>query len=192
MTLTLETPSEVWSTDEIETILHDSWRLDVNGWIFVQTRGGPYQRGFQNGYHLAHEILSIIQTLRHYGEGAFNRNWDFFRETGMRLYWPKLTEEYQNEIEGTRAGIQAVNVTGIDITDIVALNGFFDTVSYHYSLKDKENQHQPLGIGQEHCSALIATGNATSDGKVVLAHNTWFTYMTGAGYNLIKRDSRGR
>lgn len=181
----LETSSEVLTAKEIETILRDSWRLDVNGWMFVHTNGGPYQRGFQNGYLLGNEILRVMQTLRLYVEGVYKRNWQFFRETGMKLYWPKLTEEYQNEIEGIRGGIQAVNVTGIDTADIVALNGFFDTVSYHYSLKNEEGQHQPLGIGQEHCSALIASGKATTDGKIVLAHNTWFSYMTGSGYNLI-------
>jgi hypothetical protein len=35
------------------------------------------------------------------------------------------------------------------------------------------------------CSAFIATGDATADGKIVIAHNTWTSYATLYFYNLI-------
>ena len=173
------------SSSEIERLLSNSSRADVNGWIFVQVKGEPYQRGFQNGYLLTPEIVDTVESLKLYVEGAYNRSWKFFCETGMKLYWPKLSEEYKTEIQGVFSGVQARKKSGLSLQDLVALNSYFDTVSYHYWLKTKEGPPQsPRGRG-EHCSAFIATGNMTKDRKIILAHNTWFSYLTGAGYNVI-------
>jgi len=168
-----------------ERLLADAWRLDVNGWIYARINGEPYNRGFQNGYLLAYEALETIESLKLFVEGAYKRSWRFFRETGMNLFWPKLSEEYKTEISGILEGIRARQVTNVDLEDIVALNGYFDVVSYHYWLKSKEGPGQVTSNRGEHCSAFIATGKTTKDGKVVLAHNTWFSYLTGAGYNVI-------
>jgi len=35
------------------------------------------------------------------------------------------------------------------------------------------------------CSAFIATGSATKDGSIVMAHNTWIDYVYGVHWNLI-------
>ena len=40
-------------------------------------------------------------------------------------------------------------------------------------------------IDKDHCSAFIATGSATRDGKVVMAHNSWETFEQGQFFNLI-------
>ncbi len=43
--------------------------------------------------------------------------------------------------------------------------------------------HYP-GAG-EHCSAFVATGAYTKDGKIVLAHNDWANYLDGERWNII-------
>ncbi len=170
---------------EIHRVISESARVDVNGWIYIHVSGDAYARGFQNGYLLTSEIEDVVENLRLYVRQAYKRDWKFFCDTAMKLYWPKLTEEYQTEIEGVLAGIEARDRTALKLQDLLALNSYFDTVSYHYWLKTKEGQVQsPLGRG-EHCSAFIATGNVTKDEKLLLAHNTWFSYITGIGYNVI-------
>ena len=37
----------------------------------------------------------------------------------------------------------------------------------------------------EHCSAFVATGSYTKDGKVVIAHNNWSTYLEGERWTII-------
>lgn len=170
---------------ETERTLANSWRLDVNGWICAYVHGDPYQRGFQNGYLLAQEALDTIGSLKLYVEGAYKRGWQFFCETGMNSYWPRLSEEYKNEIQGITHGIQSRRIKSVSLEDIVALNSYFDTVSYHYWLKAKEGRTQTPSGRAEHCSAFVATGDITGDGKIILAHNTWFSYLTAAGYNVI-------
>ena len=55
-------------------------------------------------------------------------------------------------------------------------NGYFELFGYWWpSVKDSlgSNSQEPK---IESCSAFIATGNMTLDGRIVLAHNTWFNY----------------
>jgi len=163
----------------VQDLLAGSWRIDVNGWIFVRVQGDPYHIGFQNGRLLAHEIQDTVEAQKVYVEGALKRDWQFFRDTSMKLYWPKITEEYRAEIEGIANGAKAAGVSGIGLEDIAALNGFQDTISYHYWLKAKECRSADSTAREEHCSAFIATGKTTCDGKIVVAHNTWSSYLTG-------------
>lgn len=156
-----------------------SWRIDVNGWIFVRVQGDPYHVGFQNGNLLAHELHDAIEAHKVYAKGAYRRDWQFFRETGMRLYWPKIPEEYRTEIQGIASGVKAEGISDIELEDIVALNGFDDTVSYHNWLSAKENQSAAPTIREEHCSAFMATGKTTHDGRILVAHNTWSSYLIG-------------
>lgn len=166
-------------SDAIEDLLDGSWRLDVNGWIFVHVQGAPYQIGFQNGYLLAHEIQDTIETERVYVKGAYKRDWNFFGETGMNLYWPKIPREYKAEIEGITEGVREGGISGIGLEDIVALNGLDDTISYHSWLKTRDGQSAAPTGREEHCSAFIATGKTTRDGKILIAHNTWSSYLIG-------------
>ena len=161
----------------IEDLLANSWRLNVNGWIFVRAQGPPYQLGFQNGYLLANEIEDTIEAEKVHVKGSYKRNWQFFREKGMSLYWPKTPEEYKTEIEGITNGVKARGVSGIDLEDIVALNGFDDTASYHHWAKAREGLPEAPTIREEHCSAFIATGETTRGGNIVVAHNTWSSYL---------------
>ena len=117
-------------------------------------------------------------------EGVYKRDWQFFLETGMNLYWPRIPPEYRTEIEGIAHGVGANGVSDVHLEDIVAFNGFFDTVSYHYSLKSKENPSAPTAR-EEHCSAIIANGKATHDGKILIAHNTWSSYLTATSNVII-------
>lgn len=103
----------------------------------------------------------------------------------MKLFWPKLPEEYKNEIQGIVDGVKRNRIENVRLQDIVALNGYFDTVSYHYWLKSKEVAPSMPLARAEHCSAFIATGDNTEDGRIVLAHNTWFQYLPGTRYNVI-------
>ena len=37
----------------------------------------------------------------------------------------------------------------------------------------------------EHCSAFVATGSYTKDGKVVIAHNNWTNYLDGERWTIV-------
>lgn len=181
----LDVPSELKSKEGADRMPAESARLDVNGWIFARVHGDAYQMGFQHGNLLAYEIVDAIEALKLIGEGAYKRNWQFFRDTAVNLFWPKLPLEYQREIEGILAGVESRGIKHVRLEDVLALNGYFDAVSYHYWLKSKEVAASAQLARAEHCSAFIATGDKTEDGQIVLAHNTWFQYLPGRRYNAI-------
>ena len=177
--------SKIKKSNHSDELLFNSNRLDVSGWIYVRLAGDPYQTGFQHGRLLASEIADAIAALKLISEGGYKRNWQFFCDAAMKLFWPKLPKEYQQEIQGIVDGAESSKVGKIRLEDAVALNGYFDNVSYHYWLKSKENEKVSPLTRAEHCSAFIATGDKTEDGQIVLAHNTWFQYLAGERYNVI-------
>lgn len=172
-----------FSIKEIKEKLGGPLKLYINGWILAYFKGDSFQIGFQNGYLMANEIIDVINNLKLYITNTIGRDWEFFRKAASQLYLEKLDKEYRNELEGIVSGIKAYNKkVNLDLIDIVALNGYFDTLSYHYWLKnnDKVKFYAP-----PHCSAFIATGSYTENGEIIAAHNTWFPYLTGKGYNMI-------
>lgn len=166
------------SRKEVKEQLAGSFKIHVNGWTIARFEGDGFQRGFQNGYLMADEIVEVIESLKLYVTNVLKRSWSFFREAASEMYLPKLDEEYKAELDGILSGFKAKKGEGIDLLDVAALNGYWDTVSYHYWLEAK-------GGGAPHCSAFMATGSYTENGGVVAAHNTWFPYLTAKGYNMI-------
>jgi len=66
------------------------------------------------------------------------------------------------------AGLQARGYTW-DKWDVVGVNQYKDQKTYADLYKQSIER-------KEHCSAFIATGDATIDGQIVIGHNTWYPY----------------
>jgi len=165
-------------------------RVDTNGWISVHLEGTPREIGFQHGWLLATEIDDVLKALDHFLEGSTKRDWAFFRGAAERMFWPKLEPEYpeyQEEIEGIAAGLRArqprLNYDRIDIT---VLNGWIELAWYYVPYLDEMAKK---GAGDNkapgYCSAFIATGSYTEDGKIVVGHNNWVDYIIGSRWNVI-------
>ncbi|MCD6511336.1 MAG: hypothetical protein J7K45_01920, partial [Thaumarchaeota archaeon] len=131
----------------------DGFKARANGWLLVKVGGSPRERGYAYGYMLAREMLESVMRFRLYAEKVYGLGWSFFREAAEKLYAPKLPEELVEEMEGMVEGAGKRRVM-LDFMDLVAFNGFFDTLSYHRWLKGK-----PKGVPK--CSAMLAAGDAT-------------------------------
>jgi hypothetical protein len=166
--------------------LKNSSREDRGGWIYVHLEGTPAQIGFQHGYHLAPEIDDCLKMFAYYFEkGSTQKDWKFFREAAARIFWPKLEKEYQEEIEGIAEGLKARGYK-YDNIDITALNANIELASYYVPwLANKIKQDSMNNRAPGKCSAFIATGSYTKDGKIVVAHNNWSDYMVGERWNVI-------
>jgi hypothetical protein len=98
------------------------------------------------------------------------------------MFWPKMPAEYQEEITGIAAGVNAkLGNEKIDVKDLVAMNGILEISGYYVPWLGKQAKPSP----PEHCSAIAATGSWTSDGKIVIAHNNWSEYVIGERWNII-------
>ncbi len=179
-----ETKQALTSTD---IRLAGSSREDRGGWIFVHLQGAPRDIGFQHGWHLAAEIDDVLKTLAFYFEKTTNRKWAFFREAAERMFWPKLDQEYKDEIEGLTEGVKSRKPeTAYDRTDLAALSGWIELAWYYIPYLDAKAKP---GAGDNkapgYCSAFIATGSATKDGRIVMAHNNWTEYILGQRWNAV-------
>jgi hypothetical protein len=166
--------------------LNGGYKFHEGGWTYVHLEGTPRQIGFQHGYLLAREIEDNVHVYTVSAPHADGRPWSFFRETGKNILWPHLDQEYQEELKGIVEGLQAQGST-LDLWDIVALNGELEISDYYLpTLNKKEGKPNPeAAVAPGKCSAFVATGSATKDGKIVIAHSNWSSYAEGERWTMV-------
>jgi len=178
-------------------LLAGSFRKDINGWIYIHVEGEPYKLGYQHGYLLAKEIDQVLRVIKFYFKHTTGKDWDWYRKAAQEQFAPTMPEEYRKEFEGMVAGIKDAGVKGIDYIDLLAWNGWIDLAWYYLpTLGAAESGEEKLvrsGLrspfpraARGSCSAFIATGNATRDGRIVMAHNLWYDYLFCVYWNVIE------
>ena len=165
--------------------LGDAYKFHEGGWTYVHLSGTPEQIGFQHGYLLAKEIDANVQVYAVEGVNEYKRPWEFFRQAGKNVLWPKLDPEYQEELKGIAAGLKAQGSKS-DLWDVVAINGNEELTGYYLPMvNEKEGKKNPAkAVAPGKCSAFIATGSATKDGKIVIAHSNWSSYAEGENWTV--------
>ncbi|MGB7624951.1 MAG: peptidase C45, partial [Terriglobia bacterium] len=162
-------------------------RREENGWIYVHLEGAPDAVGYQHGYLLANEILDLRGALSMVLEHDTKKNWDWYRTESLKLFWSKTPEEYQKEIDGIVKGANAkLGANKIDRGDVVAVNAMEEMAFYYVPwLNSKTDPKAAKNKAPGNCSAFVATGSWTKDGKIVMSHNNWTSYVTGERWNVI-------
>jgi Phospholipase B len=158
-------------------------RHEQNGWIFVHLEGSPAAVGYQHGYLLAAEILDAQREIKNELQHDEKKDWQFFRDTAKDMLWPRIEQEYREELQGIADGVKARNVK-LDVWDIVATNAWLELPYYDKWLEKQQGKTTPAAPA-ERCSAFLATGSYTKDGRPVMGHNTWTSYMSGERWNVI-------
>jgi hypothetical protein len=171
--------SPLSSLQKEEDLLKGSSKIEREGWIFLHLEGTPFQIGYQHGFFLGIYIDEAIKALSFYLEKETGKKWKFFKSVAKKFYLPKIPQEYLEEMKGIAEGARAIGVKEIDLEDIVALNSWMETAWYYIPYIEPKKKGAP-----SHCSAFIATGDATKDGIIVMAHNTWIDYVTGRFFNI--------
>jgi hypothetical protein len=175
-----------------EERLKGAYRFEREGWVFVHLEGTPERIGFQHGYLLAHETEDLLRVLGPYLKHTTKRDWAFYRDAAERMLWPKIEDEYRRELDGIVAGLGARGVKA-DRWDVVALNAVEELPYYYVPWLDKKEGKAPTAHAPGNCSAFIATGSATKDGRIVMGHNAWTNYVVGTRWNIVFdiKPSRG-
>jgi len=163
-----------------------SYRHNEAGWTYVHLAGTPEQIGFQHGTLLAKEIEDNVHVYAVEAPNMYQRDWSFFREAGRTVLWPHLDPEYQAELNGIAAGLKSKG-SKVDLWDLVAINGDEELTGYYLPwLNAKEHKpNPPAAVAPGKCSAFIATGSATKDGKIVIAHSNWSSYAEGERWTVV-------
>ncbi|RKR80288.1 phospholipase B-like protein [Mucilaginibacter gracilis] len=160
-------------------------RTEKNGWIYVHLEGSPADIGYQHGYLLSKEIDTLLHIMKSYLPVTSKKDWNFYRNAALTILWPKLEPEYQTEIKGIALGLQAKGMA-YDSLDVTALNAYIELSSYYVpSVLNKIKADSANNRAPGNCSAFIANGKYTKDGKIVMGHNNWTDYIIGERWNVI-------
>ena len=158
----------------------------TNGWTYISIKGTPRERGFAHGYLVAEDFKKIQEMMRFSVYEDTGKHWDFFVEAGKTALKPTIIKhfhEFYEEMEGIAAGCNAAG-TKTTIDEIIAWNNYITLLdSWYPSQSGKALGHE--GGAKDRCSAFIANGDYTEDGKIVIAHNSFTEFMDGQYYYVI-------
>lgn len=159
-------------------------RAPVNGWTFVHLEGAPSEIGYQHGSLLAPEILDVKRLAEAELQHDTGKPWTFFRDAARDMMWPRIEQEYRDELQGIAEGLAAKGIA-MDLWDVVALNGMLEWGYYSAEYDRLHGAKASTPVMPERCSAFVATGSYTKDGRVIIAHNNWSNYVEGVRWTII-------
>jgi len=166
----------------IEDLLIDANFVEQDGWIYLKIMGEPYKRGYQHGYYLARQIADAIRVNKFLAQWDTGNEWDFFIENANKLFPQHIDDEFIDEMQGIADGASA-NGFQTCVAEILTWNAYQDLLGSWWPLQNGSQQHCLKSAHR--CSSFIATGSATKDHHIVLAHNTWDRYPASDHYNII-------
>lgn len=154
-----------------------------DGWTFLHLEGTPREIGFQHGYLLTAEIEDAKLAIELGSVHELKHSWQELRQVSETVLLPHVPSEYRQELEGIGDGLKARG-SKLDLLDLVTMNASMELPYYYDEAKARQAKGVPSSIG-EHCSAFIATGSYTKDGRIVIGHNNWSDYLTGSRWNIV-------
>jgi hypothetical protein len=154
--------------------------LQKNGWKIITVSGDAKQRGHEHGSKLAREIAELMQVFPAELKRVNHISLEDYIDLSNKLARTEFDKcvEWREELEGIVAGALSRGVvTSVD---------FLFAWNMHHSISKKHYKHKSVHHHSDHCSAFIATGNATKDGKIVMAHNTHTGFTLGRFFNIVQ------
>ncbi len=165
------------------------YRYPSAGWLYVHIEGEPYERGYQHGYLLAHEIEQYIdRCAAQLDPKSKAKAWDNGRTSANALFLRGFDKEILQEMKGIADGAAAAgakyNGRPVDLVDVVTLNTITELGELNSAVVMTPTGLEGLGFHapkpasapntNDRCSAFAACGKATKDGKMVIGHVTWW------------------
>jgi hypothetical protein len=181
-------------------------KYTLNGWNYISISGKPYERGVAHGILLSNEIIQAIKTLEFNLYETHGINFAFFINIG-KFFFRKPTEENYpelfDEMRGITDGVNKSNKTDkLTIDEIILWNNsasidyvlskitdYIDDLPFisqeHKNLISNLHPVKEGGGAKDRCSAFMAIGSYTHDGKICCAHNSFDDYISGQFFNCI-------
>ncbi len=193
LTSGLETSPAVTSPEVmLQSGDQEVYMYEKDQFIFIHLEGDSYTMGYLHGKNLAERVQRSLEGYAHCSQDWQGLDWDQIRRQAV-TYWPYVDDEYKLEIQGIADGAAAMGVQSpsggtVDWIDILGLNAQWD-IWWRASPpgdpfwwwpfsgeKEKSQGVFPLD-SPHHCSAFVATGDATKDGGIVLGQSLWMPYF---------------
>lgn len=178
-------------------------RFTENGWIRVNVNGSPYEIGYSHGYLLAEQLKEVIRILKFLTLNECGYSLNILRSVFFDLLSPVVKERYPDifeEMNGIYEGAKKGGFKEIKVEDIFFLNCWVsvgsilsdlpELIEQNTILNDKYKDVFHKGLpkkkgAKDKCTAFIAVGDWTKDGKIVCGHNTFDNYIDSQYYNVL-------
>jgi hypothetical protein len=162
---------------------HSGYTFQKNGWTYLHIEGRPYDRGFEHGYLLAAEIAKALTAAKYYIHFTTGKDFSFFTANAERMFKSFLkSTEFEEELQGLAAGAHQAGWP-VTVKELVAYNSFLELYDFWWPWKQNKSPAEKTCINK--CSAFIAAGDATKNGSIVMAHNTWYDFIYGQNFYII-------
>jgi hypothetical protein len=172
-------------SDEQRGWLERASRNDFNGWVHLRIEGEPFERGFQHGYLVAAEYADALRVYEAMTYQTMGFDYSFFVGKAVEFHKSKITPELTEEMEGIAAGLTAAGVPAT-FDDIIGWNAYMEITGYWWpTVASQYVNDAPNGNRKSHCSAFIATGSATADGRIVIGHESFTEFWNGQFMNVV-------
>ena len=161
------------------TKIKNGFSFEKNGWKYVSIKGKPKERGYAYGFLCASDFKEIQRMLKFLMMESYGVEWEYFVKeisNDFKELTKKEFNEFYQEMEGIVDGCNA-NGTKTNIDEMITWN-FYLSISYWYSSKTGSTSGKEGGASDK-CSAFMAVGDWTEDGKIVCAHNSFADYIDG-------------
>ena len=166
-----------------------AYRYPTGGWIYLHIEGQPYERGYQHGHLMSKEIVGYLERCAADIDPRGKTSWDQARTTANALFLRGFDKEILQEMQGIADGASDAGAKWehrrIDLIDIVTANTTVELGELRSALPMTPSGLEGLHLTSPQyydklrdvpitarCSAFAATGKATRDGKMVIAHIT--------------------
>src|SRR4051794_7410436 len=110
--------------------LNGAFRKAEHGWIYVHLEGTPSAVGFQHGSLLSSEIEDSKTAIELSTTHGVKHSWVEMRKISDKLFVPKLTDEYREEMKGIVDGLRA-HGSKLDLLDLVTMNAYMEFTYYY-------------------------------------------------------------
>jgi hypothetical protein len=166
--------------------IKNGFSYEKNEWTFISVKGEPKERGYAYGYLCAKPFAEIQKMLDFFILESYGQTWEYMIKL-INDDFKEMTKndfnEFYEEMEGIADGCTAAG-TKTTIDEIIAWN-FYMSISYWFSKKSDTHLGKEGGSAKDRCSAFIAVGDWTEDGKIVVAHNSFTDFIDGQYSNII-------
>jgi len=170
--------------------IKNGFSYEKNEWTFISVKGEPKERGYAYGYLCAKPFAEIQKMLDFFILESYGQTWEYMIKL-INDDFKEMTKndfnEFYEEMEGIADGCTAAG-TKTTIDEIIAWN-FYMSISYWFSKKSDTHLGKEGGsaiaTAKDRCSAFIAVGDWTEDGKIVVAHNSFTDFIDGQYSNII-------
>jgi hypothetical protein len=167
------------------TKIKNGLSYEKNGWKYISIKGKPKERGYAYGYLCANDFKEIQKMLKFFIFESYGMEWEYFIKEVSNDFKEMTERDFKELYEEMEGIVDGCNDNGCttNIDEMIAWN-FYMSISYWYTTKSNSRVGKEGGSG-DRCSAFMAVGDWTEDGKIVCAHNSFTDYIDGQYMSII-------